>query len=158
MTRLNQLACACTLLAFAACSPKEEAISAKPAAEIKGKPIARTPETNSISAQAVTLAAKTSDATSPTQSSVLSPQSSTLSPQSWLTNAPPAEINGYSKIGFDKLASFHYVMPDEISETNKPPADQFPPAIKSLNEKPIALRGFMLPSKSTRVSSPKCSS
>ncbi|HUS34425.1 MAG TPA: hypothetical protein VM680_03640, partial [Verrucomicrobiae bacterium] len=72
MTRRNQLACACALLAFAACSPKEQAISSKPAAEIKGKPIARTPETNSLtSTQPVTVAAKTSDATSPTQSSVL---------------------------------------------------------------------------------------
>jgi hypothetical protein len=145
MTRLNQLACACAVIALSACSPKEETISAKPAAEIKGKPIARTPETNtatSTSTQALTVAANTSA----TQSSP-PPQPSVLSPQSLTNSAPIEQINGYSKVGFDKLSGFHYVMPDEISETNKPPADQFPPAIKSLNEKPIALRGFMLPLK-----------
>jgi hypothetical protein len=140
MTRLKHLVSACAVIALSACSPKEENVSAKATAEIKGKPIARAAETNAVT-QPTTIAANTS----PTQSSALSPQS--LAPTQSLTNAPIELINGYSKIGFDKLAAFRYVMPDEISETNKPPADQFPPAIKSLNEKPIALRGFMLPLK-----------
>jgi hypothetical protein len=63
------------------------------------------------------------------------------------TNAEPTLVNGYLQVGFDKLSAFHYIMPDEVSPTNQPPADQFPPAIKALNEKPIALRGFMLPLK-----------
>jgi hypothetical protein len=144
MTRLNHLACACALFALAACSPKEEAISTPPAAEIKGKPIARAPETNSLtSTQAITAATTASTNTSSTQSSVLSPQSLSQS----ATNTPIELIDGYAKVGFDKLSAFHYVMPDELSATNQPPKDQFPPAIKSLNEKPIALRGFMLPLK-----------
>ena len=124
MTRLNQLGLAALLLAaLAGCSQQNEFQPAKPVAEIKGKPIAETAPTNAaVSMQSVSVATSA-------------------------TNSVPSEINGYAKVGFDKLASFHYVMPDEASPTNQPPKDQFPPTIKSLDAKPIALRGFMLPLK-----------
>ena len=138
MTRLNQLACACAVIALSACSPKEETISAKPAAEIKGKPIV------SASAAASTTNTPSTNVAQTAGSAVSQAAGLPASPQ---PEAPVQSIDGYSKVGFDKLSGFHYVMPDEISETNKPPADQFPPTIKSLNEKPIALRGFMLPLK-----------
>jgi len=123
MTRLNQLGPAALLLA-AACSQQNDFQPAKPLAEIKGKPIA--------------------EATAPTNG-VISTQTVPVALSA--TNSVSSEINGYAKVGFDKLASFHYVMPDEASPTNQPPKDQFPLAIKSLDAKPIALRGFMLPLK-----------
>src|SRR5258706_8183346 len=124
MKRLNELGVACLiLLALAACSQKEEFKPTRPVAEIKGKPIVEIAPTNTI--------------VSTQLAAVVVPP----------TNSAPVEINGYTKIGFDKLASFHYVMPDEISPTNRPPKDQFPQTVKSLDEKPIALRGFMLPLK-----------
>jgi hypothetical protein len=124
MTRLKQLGFAATVGAvLAGCSQQNDFQPAKPVAEIKGKPIAEAALTN----------AQTVAAIAPSQNNA--------------TNSAPAEIDGYAKVGFDKLASFHYVMPDEISPTNQPPKDQFPPAIKSLHDKSIALRGFMLPLK-----------
>lgn len=118
-----QNAWAVAVLVLAACGQKEEA-PARPLAEVKGKPIVSAPVTNAaiIQTQAVVVAA---------------------APVA--TNAAPQEVNGYVQVGFDKLSSFHYIMPDEASPTNQPPADQFPVAIKSLNDKTIALRGFMLP-------------
>src|SRR5258705_10909414 len=91
MKRLNELGVACLiLLALAACSQKEEFKPTLPVAEIKGKPIVETaPTTTVVSTQLVAVVTHAA-------------------------NAAPAEINGYTKIGFDKLASFHYVMPDEI--------------------------------------------
>ena len=124
MTRLNQLGLAAPLLAaLVGCSQQNDFQPAKPVAEIKGKPIAEAITTNAVvSTQAVAVAIST-------------------------TNSAPSEINGYTKVGFAQLASFHFVMPDEASPTNQPPKDQFPPTIKSLDAKPIALRGFMLPLK-----------
>lgn len=98
----------------------EKSAPTRPIAEIKGKPINAAP--------------------APTQT-VAVVESPVVK-----TNAPTV-IDGYTKIGFDKLASFHYIMPDEISPTNQPPKDQFPTEIRSLDAKPIALRGFMLPLK-----------
>src|SRR3954471_8849836 len=124
MTRLNHLGLAALLLAIlAGCSQQNDFQPAKPVAEIKGKPIAESlPATSVVSTQVIPVAVAA-------------------------TNSEPVAINGYTKVGFDKLASFHYVMPDETSPTNQPPKDQFPSTIKSLDAKPIALRGFMLPLK-----------
>jgi hypothetical protein len=52
-------------------------------------------------------------------------------------------------VGFDKLASFKYEMPDDLRKTNQigwiKSNDQIPKEIKALEEKQIALRGYMLP-------------
>jgi hypothetical protein len=56
----------------------------------------------------------------------------------------PAKEDGYLNVGFDRLASFNYVAPE--SETAKP-TDQIPAPIKELNEKKVAVTGFMLPTK-----------
>ena len=58
----------------------------------------------------------------------------------------------YLSISFDKLASFEYTMPEDLTE---PVADeegqvykeQIPASIKALHDKPISLKGFMLPLK-----------
>jgi hypothetical protein len=120
------VACALFAALLVGCSKQEET---RPVAEIKGKAINSAPApavTNAVAALVVTNAP---------------------SAKSGTTNVEPALVNGYFHVGFDKLSAFHYIMPDEVTETNKPPADQFPPAVKALNEKPIALRGFMLPLK-----------
>ncbi len=111
------------LLGFSGCAQKDET-PIRPISEIKGKPI-------NASTTAVVTASAPAAPVAPAKS----------------TNAEIAVINGFAQVGFDKLGGFHYIMPDEVSETNKPPADQFPPAIRALNEKPVAIRGFMLPLK-----------
>ncbi len=62
----------------------------------------------------------------------------------------PEPIEGYEGITFDKLASFAYEVPldpvtnkVELAKLNA----QIPESIKSLDKKPVAIRGFMLPLK-----------
>lgn len=62
----------------------------------------------------------------------------------------PEEIDGYKTVTFDKLASFAYEVPldpvtnkVELAKLNS----QIPDGIKKFNEKPVAIRGFMLPLK-----------
>ncbi|MCC7376600.1 MAG: hypothetical protein IT581_18215 [Verrucomicrobiales bacterium] len=54
-------------------------------------------------------------------------------------------------VGFDKLASFKYDLPDGQVDTNTVAqtgaANQIPPPIKALNNQFISLKGFMLPLK-----------
>ena len=63
---------------------------------------------------------------------------------------PPEDIDGYQGLTFEKLASFAYEVPldpvtnkVELAKLNA----QIPEGIKTLNEKPVAIRGFMLPLK-----------
>ncbi|MDD9864908.1 MAG: DUF3299 domain-containing protein [Verrucomicrobiales bacterium] len=62
----------------------------------------------------------------------------------------PEEIDGYKTVTFDKLASFAYEVPldpvtnkVELAKLNA----QIPDGIKQFDEKPVAIRGFMLPLK-----------
>ncbi|MBC8243111.1 MAG: hypothetical protein H8E20_01840 [Verrucomicrobia bacterium] len=62
----------------------------------------------------------------------------------------PEAIDGYEGVTFDKLASFAYEVPldpvtnkVELAKLNA----QIPERIKSLDKKPVAIRGFMLPLK-----------
>ena len=63
---------------------------------------------------------------------------------------PPEDIDGDQGLTFEKLASFAYEVPldpvtnkVELAKLNA----QIPEGIKTLNEKPVAIRGFMLPLK-----------
>lgn len=58
----------------------------------------------------------------------------------------------FLSVGFDKLASFEYEVPDEEYDPDKTPdpasqPDQIPTEIKAYNKKRVALKGFMLPLK-----------
>ncbi|MBI3875057.1 MAG: DUF3299 domain-containing protein [Verrucomicrobia bacterium] len=52
-------------------------------------------------------------------------------------------------VGFDKLSSYNYEIPDESAgpKTNAaaPPRDQIPASVRALDKKAVALKGFMLP-------------
>ena len=66
--------------------------------------------------------------------------------------APAAKgADEFMTVGFDKLGGFNYDMPDETAVTDKKPAkapkEQIPKDIKALNNKKVALKGFMLPLK-----------
>ncbi|HKS37826.1 MAG TPA: DUF3299 domain-containing protein, partial [Verrucomicrobiae bacterium] len=54
-------------------------------------------------------------------------------------------------VGFDRLASFAYEMPDDLSNTNRVASEktdsQIPKEIRALDKKSVALKGFMLPLK-----------
>lgn len=70
--------------------------------------------------------------------------------------APPAEKTGdYLNVGFDRLASFTYDVADPppaaaAGTVTAAPAkivDQIPAAVRALDQKLVALKGFMLPLK-----------
>jgi hypothetical protein len=64
------------------------------------------------------------------------------------SSAPAPE--GYQAVGFDKLASFTFTAPGYEAtgtEPAKPGNEQIPDRIKDLNEKKVAVTGFMLPVK-----------
>ncbi len=73
---------------------------------------------------------------------------------------PVVELEGvkYAEIGFDRLASYPYVLPDEFFKPRSEDGatqdgkgtskkDQIPAAIRALNQRDVALEGFMLPLK-----------
>ena len=61
-----------------------------------------------------------------------------------LRAAEPAKAEGYENVGFDRLASFNYTPPE--TETAGP-SNQIPDRIKALDQKKVAVTGFMLPTK-----------
>lgn len=72
------------------------------------------------------------------------------------TNGPASPADGSKpgdalSVGFDKLASFEYSLPDGPVDTNVVAATQasaqIPETIKALNNRFISLKGFMLPLK-----------
>ena len=65
------------------------------------------------------------------------------------TNNPAAlqKDGEHTVVGFEYLASFNYVMPDESAGPSSTPTNQIPDHIRALDQKPIALKGFMLPLK-----------
>lgn len=74
-----------------------------------------------------------------------------------VTNAAPAapkKIGQYDVVGFDKLAAYNFEVSDELllpatnsAAMTKRVDSQIPASVKALNDKPVALSGFMLPLK-----------
>jgi len=69
-------------------------------------------------------------------------------------SAPPVVQENSNEpliVGFDRLASFTYEMPDDLSNTNRVASEksdsQIPKEIRALDKKSVALKGFMLPLK-----------
>jgi hypothetical protein len=60
-----------------------------------------------------------------------------------LRAAEPAKADGYENVGFDRLAAFEYTPP----ETETAVKDQIPAKIKALDQRKVAVTGFMLPTK-----------
>ena len=65
--------------------------------------------------------------------------------------AEPAKIDGYERVGFDRLASFTFTPPEaDPAKPDTPPpsgANQIPAKIKALDHQKVAVTGFMLPIK-----------
>lgn len=68
-----------------------------------------------------------------------------------LCAAEPAKIDGYERVGFDRLASYTFTPPDaDPAKPEAPPpsgANQIPATIKALDQQKVAVTGFMLPVK-----------
>jgi len=69
------------------------------------------------------------------------------------TSAPTVEAAAttgeFAVVGFDKLSSFKYEVPDDTvkSAPNVDPDQQIPSLVKAFNNKRVSLKGFMLPLK-----------
>jgi hypothetical protein len=70
------------------------------------------------------------------------------------TPAPPTAtaVDGYSFVGFDKLASYNFEVPDDAPVTNKTAGpdkadEQIPSTVKAFNRQKVSIKGFMLPLK-----------
>jgi hypothetical protein len=65
---------------------------------------------------------------------------------------PPERVNGYLKLGFDRLAGFKFVTPpyDPLADSKLPPPtgeEQIPAEVRSWSGKKAMITGFMLPTK-----------
>ncbi|MBM3834105.1 MAG: DUF3299 domain-containing protein [Verrucomicrobia bacterium] len=66
--------------------------------------------------------------------------------------AAPAQGEEFMQVTFEKLASFTFEIPDEQPSTNKVATpskseNQIPATVQALDQKKVALKGFMLPLK-----------
>lgn len=70
-----------------------------------------------------------------------------------LSAAEPTKAPSYEVVGFDRLASYEYTPPDYDAAApakDQPPVvkpNQIPAAIKELDQRKVAVTGFMLPVK-----------
>jgi len=68
-----------------------------------------------------------------------------------LRAAEAPQAGGFEAVGFDRLASFTFTPPDydPTGPNAKPPsgADQIPAGIKALDQKKVAVTGYMLPTR-----------
>ncbi len=69
-------------------------------------------------------------------------------------DTPPAEEGGYLRLGFDRLASYHFTAPpyDPAADASKPlptGEEQIPAAVKAWSGRKAIVTGFMLPVKMT---------
>jgi hypothetical protein len=163
--RLSGACLAACLAAFLAGCSSEPPAPQTAITELRGERIspepASAPETNpdsqalaDISAKGAATPAETADLPggSPVVSQATPPVQSPaeqISDSAPPTISPPEEAGQFLPVTFDELASFHFDIPDEeaAEESLTDPPDQIPPAIRALNQKNVALKGFMLPLK-----------
>jgi hypothetical protein len=67
-------------------------------------------------------------------------------------DSPPAEEDGYLRLGFDRLAAYKFTMPpyDPAAEPDRQPPtgeEQIPDAVKAWSGRKAIVTGFMLPVK-----------
>lgn len=67
-----------------------------------------------------------------------------------MPTTPPELVNGYLKVGFDRLGAFPFITHDPADNPGAPPdtgESQIPDVIKKLNGKKVIVTGFILPVK-----------
>ena len=140
--RWTRWALACCLIAGAATLFLSRSLASRRAAEdnapldIRGQPIQPLATSRPSEANPAQPAARVAAKIAPVETALKSASSG----------------EDFISVGFDKLASFNFEMPEEPFPTNQTaatlaPKDQIPAEIKAFHQKRIALQGFMLPLK-----------
>jgi hypothetical protein len=123
------------ILALAGCGEDSSGAAKQPSARIHGELIAPAVTTAPQPKETVIAAAQ------PVPAATVTKQES---------KAVPAALD-YPPVGFDKLASYNFDVPDDGPVTNTAAPDkadeQIPPAVKDYNRKKVSIKGFMLPLK-----------
>jgi hypothetical protein len=127
-------------LALAGCGNDSSVINKQPAAKIQGELITPAQPKETTTAQN----AKPADA-SPAATATSSVVQKTE------TKAVTGS-DGFPMVGFDKLASYNFDVPDDEPVTNKAAGpdkadEQIPATVKAFNQKKVFIKGFMLPLK-----------
>jgi hypothetical protein len=152
-----------TMAAATGCGPSQPA-STPPAAEVRGEaistPVAKAEETQPAATDGTNTMAFTSPAATPdkaTLAEATAAKPAEATPVSTPVTKPATELpkteDGFLQVGFDKLASFNYEVPDGPVQTKEGAggaalkADQIPKEVKALDRQRVALQGFMLPLK-----------
>jgi len=115
-------------LTLAGCGNDSSATTKQPAAKIQG------------------------DLITPTASTPAQPKETVAAPTVAPAPAPAIGTDGSPLVGFDKLASYNFDVPDDEPVTNKAAGpdkadDQIPSTVKAFNQKKVFIKGFMLPLK-----------
>jgi hypothetical protein len=115
--------------------------------------IGATPATESVSTQPAS-ASETTTPTNPSSAAPATAQSAPPATDSAATTAAPEVVNGYLKLGFDRLASFAFnPAPYDPAKPNEPPpssAEQIPQQVRDYTGKKALVTGFMLPVKTDK--------
>ncbi len=133
-----------TALALAGCGD-DSAPAKQPAAKIQGDLI--TPAAN-----AATQPKETAVAVQPSAPASAPAPAATPFVAKTAETKSAANADGCPLVGFDKLASYNFDVPDDEPATNKAAGpdkadEQIPATVKAFNQKKVSIKGFMLPLK-----------
>jgi hypothetical protein len=154
MKRLFCTSLSAALLLSACSRPSNEV--AEVDAEIRGEPIAPSPLQAQAPAPELPSSVAEAPAAAPSAPALAgrAPEPVIAEPKAPEALEEAPGINGFASVTFDRLASFEFVMPDDMLATTTasgaPSAEQIPPAIRNLDQTRVALKGFMLPLKVER--------
>lgn len=113
----------------------------------------RRPQPESFQKRIVKFHASKSSGAAGDESDFIKPQMAPRPvPQETLEEATDAQISGYQRIGFDRLAGFPFEVTDAIVDATRDPKgasaatrQQIPPAVLALDGAKAAIRGFLIP-------------
>ena len=129
-------------LALAGCGDGSSGVDKQPVAKIQGELINPTAST----------AAQPKESAAAATQPVPAPASAPVAAVVKAPEKAAAGDAGYPAVGFDKLASYNFDVPDDGPATNVVAGadkadDQIPTTVKAFNRKKVSIKGFMLPLK-----------
>ncbi len=141
-------------LTLISCGPSQSASEKQAPLEVRGEPINATQSPPPQPGPAAVMLANSQPVVtrpSPALAAVSAPAAPAESPKTPEEKAVSGD-NGYESVGFDKLASYNFEVPDDAPVTNQTATvekadDQIPATVKAFNQKKVSIRGFMLPLK-----------